>query len=228
MSIPSTHAEIEQIYLAAELSGSHSLCITACQPNEGVTSVASALVERYLLAGHKALLVDLNMFNPAFKELSLQARSDVSWVEHIESKRLFTGVSVPQDQSTQLAYKDPAVMGHAVKSWLTNFDRVIVDTSPLLQVNHRNIPAQSVASACDKTILVVKGGSTTSAEIEKALELLSSEKISLLGSVLNIKDQPSLGTEIIRQIGRVPFLSKSLRRAITKYISQSEFLSQSA
>lgn len=230
MSIPSTHAEIEQIYLAAELAGCKSLCITACQSDEGVTSVASALTERYLLAGHKALLVDLNMFNPAFKELNLASNtdSDTQWIEHVDSHQLFTGVAVPNDQSTQLAYKDPTFMSNAVSEWEGQFDRVIVDTSPLLQVNHRNIPAQSVASACDKTILVVKGGNTTSGQIEKAIELLSSGKIDLLGTVLNVKDQPPLSIEIVREINRIPFLPKKLRQKIKNYLYQNEFLSQSA
>ncbi|MEZ8823843.1 AAA family ATPase [Vibrio amylolyticus] len=228
MSIPSTHAEIEQIYLAAEMASCKSLCITACQSDEGVTSVATALTERYLLAGHKALLVDLNMFNPAFKELTIESNDDTQWIEHVDSHQLFTGVAIPGDQSTQLAYKDPTFMGHAVKKWESQFDRVIVDTSPLLQVNHRNIPAQSVASACDKTILVVKGGDTTSGQIEKAIELLNSQKIDLLGTVLNVKDQPTLSMEILREINRIPFLPKKIRQSIGRYLLRNEFLSQSA
>ena len=228
MTIPATHAEIEQIYLAAELAESKSLCITACQSLDGVTSVASALTERYLLAGHKALLVDLNLFNPAFKEMTLPHDDDTHLIEHMDSHRMFTGVVVPSDKSTQLAYKDPTFMKIAVKKWEDQYDRVIIDTSPILQVNRGNIPAQSVASACDNTILVVKGGTTTTGHVSKAIELLHSDKIHLLGTVLNVKDQPTLSLEIIRELRRVPFIPKRLRIKMEKWINQSEFLSQSA
>ncbi|WGV99057.1 chromosome partitioning protein ParA [Vibrio sp. YMD68] len=228
MAIPATHAEIEQIYLSAELSGCKSLCITACQSLDGVTSVASALTERYMLAGHNALLVDLNMFNPAFKELTISPEGNTQLIEHVDSHRLFTGVAIPSDQSTQLAYKDPTFMSHAVQKWQGQFDRVIIDTSPLLQINRGNIPAQSVASACDKTILVVKGGCTTSSHIKKAIELLSSDQIHLLGTILNVMDQPTLSAEMIRELRRIPFFPKKLKIKLELWLSRNEFLSLSA
>ncbi|USD39946.1 AAA family ATPase [Vibrio sp. SCSIO 43135] len=230
MTIPATHAEIEQIYLAAELAGCRSLCITACQSGDGVTSIASALTERYLLAGHNTLLVDLNMFNPAFRTLELSESDDQSqalWIEHKESHQLFTGVAIPNDRSTQLAYKDPALMAKAVTAWNQQYDRVIVDTSPLLQVNKGNIPAQSVASACEKTVLVVRGGVNTTSQLQAATELLNCGNIELLGSILNIKDQPSLSLEIIREIRRIP-LPQKLRQKVESWFSRNEFLSQSA
>ncbi|MGF1694173.1 chromosome partitioning protein ParA [Vibrio kyushuensis] len=228
MTIPATHAEIEQIYLSAELAECKSLCVTACQSLDGVTSVASALTERYLLAGHNALLVDLNMFNPAFKELTIATDDGTHLIEHVDSHRLFTGVVVPSDKSTQLAYKDPAFMSHAVKEWEDQYDRIIIDTSPLLQINRSNIPAQSIANACDKTILVVKGGVTSAGQIRKATELLKSGKIDLLGTVLNVKDQPPLSLEIIRELRRIPFIPKKWRRKIENWLNRNEFLSQSA
>ncbi|MBD1564391.1 chromosome partitioning protein ParA [Vibrio sp. S12_S33] len=231
MCIPATHAEIEQIYMAAELADCHSLCITACQTGEGVTSVASALAERYLLAGHQTLLVDLNLFNPAFRNLELTINSNQQqeyWIENKETHQLFTGLAIPNERATQLAYKDPNTMAKAVAGWMSKFDRVIVDTSPLLQVNKGNIPAQSVASACDKTILVVMGGATTSGQISTAMNLLQSEKIDFLGSVLNIKNQPPLSQELVRELDRIPFIPQSWRERINHWLLKNNFLSVSA
>ncbi|ENM5771840.1 AAA family ATPase [Vibrio mimicus] len=224
--IPATHAEIEQIYLAAELANCRSLCITSCQSGEGVTSIASALTERYLLAGHDALLVDLNMFKPAFKEVEmLNAPDGRQWVENRETHQLFTGLSVPRERSLQLSYKDPNTLSRAVQQWLSQYERIIIDTSPILNLNKNNIPAQSVASACDKTVLVVMSGTTTTQQVQKAIELLGSDQISLLGTILNARDQPPLRLELIREINRLSFIPKRWRERWIRSVLGSDLLS---
>lgn len=235
MNIPATHTEIEQIYLAAELAACKSLCITSCQPGDGVTSIATALTERYLLAGHKTLLVDLNVYNPSLEELQLIEPDDPlseskaeSLVSHCETGLVFTGITAPSTQTKRIAYRDPNHLSKVIHRWSSDYDRVVVDTSPLLQINGSNIPAQTVASSCDKTLLVVKGGATTNNQLQTALTLLQSGRVSLIGSILNLKDQPTLGQELIRQLKRIKFLPKSFKKKLEHQISACSFLSQSA
>ncbi|CAH0536159.1 AAA family ATPase [Vibrio marisflavi] len=232
MTIPSTHTEIEQIYLAAELSGCQSLCITSCQSGDGVTSIATALTERYLLAGHKTLLVDLNIYNPSLEDLPLQKSSgdtnSTKWVSHAKTGLVFTGVTAPTTQSKTIAYRDPSHLSKVIRRWNEEYERVIVDTSPLLQINSRNIPAQTVASSCDKTLLVVKGGVTTNNQLQTAITLLQSGRVSLIGSILNLQDQPTLGQELVRQLKRISFLPKRYKKKLEHQILASSFLSQSA
>ncbi|MDC5806772.1 chromosome partitioning protein ParA [Vibrio europaeus] len=231
MIIPATHTEIEQIYLAAEMSESRSLCITACQSGDGVTSVVAALAERYLLAGHRTLIVDLNTFHPAFECIDIAPSDDDNvglLVEHASTHQMFTGLTVPKNQSALLAYKDPAQLQNAVTQWLTQYDRVICDTSPLLHINRGNIPAQVVASACDQTALVIMGGKTSSGQLEKAMQLINNPSISLLGSVLNLKQQATLAQEMVRELNRLRFIPRSWRDKWASKILTNEFLAQSA
>ncbi|QJY36292.1 chromosome partitioning protein ParA [Vibrio europaeus] len=231
MIIPATHTEVEQIYLAAEMSESRSLCITACQSGDGVTSVVAALAERYLLAGHRTLIVDLNTFHPAFECIDIAPSDDDNvglLVEHASTHQMFTGLTVPKNQSALLAYKDPAQLQNAVTQWLTQYDRVICDTSPLLHINRGNIPAQVVASACDQTALVIMGGKTSSGQLEKAMQLINNPSISLLGSVLNLKQQATLAQEMVRELNRLKFVPKSWRDKWASKILTNEFLAQSA
>ncbi|OAJ96294.1 P-loop NTPase family protein [Vibrio bivalvicida] len=231
MIIPATHTEIEQIYLAAEISGSRSLCITACQSGDGVTSIVAALAERYLLAGHRTLVVDLNTFHPSFECIDITPSNDNALgllVEHASTHQLFTGLTVPNNQAALLAFKDPAQLQHSVAQWLTQYDRVICDTSPLLHINRGNIPAQVVANACDQTALVVMGGKTSSGQLEKAMQLINSPSISLLGSVLNLKHQATLAQEIVREMNRLKFIPKTWRDKWANKILTNEFLAQSA
>lgn len=231
MIIPATHSEIEQIYLAAEMSDAKSLCITACQSGEGVTSVVAALAERYLLAGHSTLVVDLNTFNPAFESIDITPSSKESvglLIEHSSTHQMFTGLTVPNNQSALLAYKDPTQLKNALQTWLSQYDRVICDTSPLLQINRGNVSAQVVASVCDKTALVVMGGKTSSGQLQKAMTLLDSPSTSVLGSVLNLKHQATLGQEIVREINRFSFIPQRWRDNWARKILTNEFLAHCA
>lgn len=236
--ITATHSEVEQLYLAAELNHHRSICITACHSGDGVTSVATALAERYMLAGHSTLYVDLNVFNSAFSEMELiseqvqpkdkltlsQNERNIQWIEHSESHRIFTGVSAPKTASGQLAYRDPSSFRKVVSKWLEEYDRVIIDTSPLLKINRNNIPAQSVASSCDSTLLVIAFAETTSHNLEQAKQMLSASSIELSGSVVNMKHTPSFSQELIRQINKLRFIPNFIREKYKNKIRNSEFL----
>ncbi|WP_394125525.1 chromosome partitioning protein ParA [Vibrio hepatarius] len=232
MIIPATHSEIEQIYLAAEMRGCRSLCVTACQSGDGVTSIVTALAERYLFAGLKTLVVDLNTYHPAFEGVdfsqTLSEQQIGSLISHSDTHQLFTGLTIPTTQAALLEYKDPSCLTRTVDKWLNHFDRVVFDTSPLLHVNRGNIPAQVVASACDQTALVVLGGKTSSSQLRRAMSLLDSDSVELLGTVLNMRDQPTLGQEIVREIDRFKFLPQKWRAYLAQKILSNEFLAQSA
>lgn len=225
MTISAIQAEVEQLYLASELNGQKSICVTACHSGDGVTSIATALAERFLLAGHSTLYVDLNLYNPAFKDLNmLEDNQQGQLIEHVESHRTFIGVPAPQIASTQLAYKDPTTLQKVVNKWLDKYDRVIIDTSPLLNINKGNIPAQSVASACDSTLMVVAYGETSSHHLEQAKKLLDAQSINLMGCVMNMKHTPSFANELIRQVNKLKLLPRSLQEKIKNSISRNEFL----
>ncbi|WP_299692553.1 chromosome partitioning protein ParA [uncultured Vibrio sp.] len=225
MTISATHAEIEQLYLASELNAHNSICVTACHSGDGVTSIAAALAERFLLAGHSTLYVDLNLLNPAFKDLNMREDNQQGQlIEHVESQRLFMGVTAPQLASTKLAYKDPTTLKKVVNLWLEKYDRVVIDTSPLLNINKGNIPTQSVASACDSTLMVIAYGETSTHHLQQAKKLLEAPGINLVGSVMNMKQAPSFAQELVRQLNRMTFIPTRLRDNLTNKLSQNEFL----
>ena len=227
--IPATHCEIEQIYLAAEMSGGRSFCITACQSGDGVTSIVTALAERYLLAGHKTLIIDFNTFKPAFKDIDMPVQSELNMlIKHSITHQLFTGLTVPNHPAAQLAYKDPSQLNRAIEQWLADYDRIICDTSPLLQINKGNIPAQVVANACDHTALVVMAGKTSTSQVNKAMQLLQNPRIALLGSVLNLKNQASLAQEMVRELNRLQFLPQGWRDKWAQNILHNPLLTQIA
>ncbi|MCG9656391.1 CpsD/CapB family tyrosine-protein kinase [Vibrio mediterranei] len=235
MSIPATHAEIEELYLNAELKQCRSISITACNSQEGTSSVAQALTERYLLAGHKTLLVDLNLYHPSLMSIELPdvpplsselAPQSSHWVQDKHSPKVFLGVSAPSDPRTRLLYKDPTNLRQQVAEWLTQYDRVVIDTSPILNVNQNNIPAHCVANACDGTYLVVLSGATLTNQVADAVQALQEgTHTHLLGTVLNYRDQPSLANEICREIDRLGWLPAQITSWAKQKVIANRFLS---
>lgn len=226
MTIPATHAEIEQIFIEAELANCQSLCITSTQSGEGVTSLAIALTERYLLAGYRTLIVDLNVHKPSFNILDIPSlEKNEFWLEHANSTQCFTGVPSPINSQEQLDYKRPGYLKRNIDVWRKEFDRIVIDTSPLLNVNKGNIPAQIVATACDHTILTVLAGVTNKHDIAQAIKMLGSNQIQLLGTVLNTKEQPSLIFELCREVNRLVLLPEKWRTVIKNKIRNNHFLS---
>ncbi len=223
MTIPATHAEVEQIYQTAELNDCRSLCLMSCQSGEGVTALTMALCERYLLAGYRTALVDLNLFHPSFLPASV-SENQTDWLQHTQSLRCFTGISLPTETVNQLVYKRPDFLKQAMGTWLSQYERVVVDTSPLLNINRHNIPAQSIAGICDGAILVVLAGNTTSVRIQTAMDLLKQGNIELLGTVLNCRDKPTLVSEICREINRIPLLPLKWKQRLKERIINNEYL----
>ena len=225
MTIPATHAEIEQIYLQSELKGYKSICVVACQSEDGVTSVASALAERLILAGHRTLYVDLNLFKPAYSTVhafDVNSEEVGQLISRQEDNQTLVGLTAPELASTQLAYRDPTMLRKAVDSWLKQYDRVVIDTSPLLNINRSNIPAQVVAGVCNACVLVACYGSTSTSQIDQAKALLETSNANLLGAVLNMKHNADLKDELLHRIKKLRFLPEKLKDKISEQIKNSE------
>ena len=246
MNIPYQNMEIEQIYTQL-LSNPHtSLAVCAAEQGEGVTSLAFALAQRNLLAGHATLLVDLNLYRPAIKSLlpiestplldnqnsdstSLQPRNATHIVDLLSTPQLvssadssivLTGIVAPTKRDHIMKIRQPGVLEQCINEWLTQYDTVIIDTSPLNRVNAQNIPPERVAAACDGAILVVLAGQTSEAAINNAVTKLNNANAQLLGSVLNDRDNPTLKAELLREVERLEprlsWLSRPLKRVLNK------------
>ncbi|EDP60101.1 AAA family ATPase [Vibrio sp. AND4] len=225
MTIPATHAEIEQIYLQSELKGYKSICVLACQSEDGLTSIASAIAERLILAGHRTLYVDLNLFKPAYSTVHAfneDSEEVGQLIAHKEDHQILVGLTAPVLARTQLTYRDPAMLRRVVDTWLEQYDRVVIDTSPILSINRSNIPAQVVAGVCNACVLVACYGSTTTKQITQAKALLDTSNANLLGAVLNMKHHVSLKDELIIRINKLSFISETLKAKISQQIRSSE------
>lgn len=225
MSIPALHSETEQLFIMAETANCKTLCVTACHAKAGVTSLAMAIAERYLLAGYKTLLLDLNLHRPSFEPVDEHSVSgDITLISNKDSKRCFQGLCCNLDTASLLEMRKGVFLNQQLDIWLKDYQRIVVDTSPLLQQNRGNIPANLVAAACDNTLLSVLAGKTTKSEVNKALQLLNLESINILGTVLNQRSQPTLSQEIQREINRFSWLPNRWLNWLKSSVKNNAFI----
>jgi len=237
-NIPYQNMEIEQIYTQIMSEQGKAIAICSANSGEGVTSLAFALAQRNLLAGHSTLLVDLNLYRPAVHRqleiiepicshtnpISSAVLATPQLVSVSDHNLTVTGIHAPNQREDIIRLRQPGVLEQCINEWLKEFDSVLIDTSPLNRVNAQNIPAQRVASACHGAVLVVLAGKTSEVMISNAVDKLKTSNVNLLGSVFNDRDNPSLKNELLREAQRIGNKCTWLSRCIKKFINNNHLL----
>ncbi len=233
MQIPPQSMEIEKIYSQQQRENSRSIAVCSANEGEGVTSVALALAQRNLLAGHSTLVVDLNLYRPALNTL-LRLDEPAMETGVIDTPRIVTvqehpialiGITAPSHRDLVMKLRKPGMLEALIIEWQKSFDIIIFDTSPVNSVNANNIPAERVAEACDGCLVVVLAGSTTESMVSTAIEKLKCTNATLLGCVLNDRNNPSLKSELLRETRRLESICSGLAKRIGNWIRNSHLLS---
>lgn len=238
INIPYQNMEIEKIYTQIFSEQGRAIAICSANSGEGVTSLAFALAQRNLLAGHSTLLVDLNLYRPALQEqLSINEASSnlpctlsqailaIPQLVSVSNNNLtITGISAPSKRENIIKLRQPGVLKQCIGEWLKEYDCVLIDTSPLNRVNAQNIPAEQVAAACDGAILSVLTGQTSEVMISNAVNKLNTSKANILGCVFNDRDNPSLKNELLREVQRFGKICPWLSRKLTAFIHNNHLL----
>jgi len=232
MHIPSQHIEIERIYSQVLGEGKRSIAISSANSGEGVSSIAQALVQRNLLAGHSTLLVDLNLHHPSLNSL-LKLDEPEQEPDLLDKPQLvtaqqsiaLTGITPPTQRSLVMKLRKPGVLEQCIAEWQQTFDAVIFDTSPINRTNANNIPPERVAAACDGSLLVVLAGSTTEAMVSTAVNKLSAAGAQLLACIYNDRDNPSLKSELLRELHRLEPHFNNISHRLKNWVQQNRLLS---
>jgi protein-tyrosine kinase len=210
MPVPEHYLELETVYAATLARGFRSLAVAAANRSEGVTSTVSALAHRNLYAGRSTLIVDFNLLSPAvYSSYGLPLLPpepgrfpSPQLVEHRRSDAPLAVITPRPEKPALLQLREPGRIEAMIEEWKGNFDTVLFDTSAINVINGASLPGERVAAACDATLLVVLSGKTTATAVEQAKRKLTNAGATLVGGVLNDRDDPPLSTELLRETRR--------------------------
>lgn len=223
----SQYVEIEQIYAQTLGNGYRSLSIVSPGVGSGCTSIACALAFRHAAVGQSVLLVDANLRSPTIDQRFSLKRS--RWPNNVATLESHLQQVAPAIYALT-ANLDGAVeiKANEYLNALNNhfkdkFDVIIFDTSPLNVVNRNNVPAETVAAQTEATLLIVKGGETTEADLRQAHAKLL-DKVNLVGAVINDQNNPRLADELVREADRLSKRLPSVANKLKALIAQNNFL----
>lgn len=144
---------------------SQAILITSAVPGDGKTRMAVSLAGALAQSGARVLLVDADLLCPSLhrlfgKELSgglAEALASGKPVEAQMQSARFSILCAGDAGENSTALLASARMDELVAEWRSRYDFVLLDSAPVLAVPD----AASLAGLCDRTLLVVRYGSTT-------------------------------------------------------------------
>jgi polysaccharide biosynthesis transport protein len=184
-------------------SGEHGespkvLVVTSAGPAEGKSTVVSNLAIAVAEVGQRVLLIDADMRRPRLHEIFgldnkrglsslLRERTVLNGdrslgglIRETEIPGLSILTSGPETSAaTNLIYSSH--MSEVVKYARDEFDTVLIDTPPMLQISDARI----LGRLADKVILVVRAGQTTRDSAIAARQRFSEDGTGVLGTILN-------------------------------------------
>ena len=164
------------------------IMITSPAENEGKTSLALSLARTYALSGRKTLLIDADLRRPGVHEaLGLQPEFGlIDYLRHPNDPEIAQAFYT-QDPDVPVETPLSLVLGSVgadrptdqlissvtfeliLQDVRRSFDRIIVDTSPLVPV----VDTRTIAHTADALVLVARNRQTRRADIRGAVQILA-------------------------------------------------------
>jgi Mrp family chromosome partitioning ATPase len=228
--LPVQRPELDAIYRQTVGKRARTVCVTAANPGEGVSTLALALARRGAAAGLRALLIDANLPRPSTSSGLALRPARWSPAEHsaagqvAQAKALDLAVLPAPVAADPLAFRDPDQWRRMFEVDLADYQLIVVDTSPVNSLDDRAIPAEPVAAACAATVLAVLTGVTSERSVQAAVERLRTAGATLCGAVFNDRYNPSLADELSRRLDHLAGIAPRLTRWLRRRLAGSSIL----
>lgn len=179
-----------------------TLLVTSAGPSEGKTTVASCIAVAMAHAGHRVVLLDCDMRRPRVHRVfgyvndtgvttalvGAGSLDDIIHTTVVPNMSVICTGPIPPNPS-ELLHSD--AFARLLADLKTRFDRIIIDSPPIVPVTDAAILATQV----DGTILVVRAFQTSRDLVRRAKRTLNDVSAHIVGSVLNAVqlDRPEYG-----------------------------------
>lgn len=184
------------ILLSSVDSEPKALLIASSTAEEGKSTVAANLAISFAQRDEKVLLVDTDLRRgTTHLKFGLSNRSGLSSVLARESAADAYEKPIPDLPGLTVLSRGPVppnpgemlasqAMAAILRQWHSQYDRIILDSSPVLAVSD----ALSIAQQADGVLILVRAGLTRKRAVQKTRELLHRANARVIGIVVNDAD----------------------------------------
>lgn len=185
------------LFFAPETENLRLLLVTSAGPGDGKTTTASNLALVIAQSGKRVLLIDSDFRRPRVHKIygldpaigfstilqnkcSLEeaVQKSVHDLEIIENLDILPAGPTPPNPTELL---ESPLLPQLLADWKMKYDRVIIDTPPVLFVSDTSI----LSTLSDGVILVVRSAKRTRAHAMRALKQIEKVKGRVIGGILN-------------------------------------------
>ncbi len=169
---------------------------TSSLPNEGKTFTSVNYAVSLAQQGLRTLLVDADLRKPSVSEFFLGNGAHLSGItDYFLGRKAFDDLCIQQKDVPHLSWMPVGTLvpnpselltqsdfRRFLQEGLTRFDRIVIDTAPVLPVSDTLLLAGKVQTV----VLIVQGNKTSYKAVERGLQLLRGAGAPISGIVLNL------------------------------------------
>jgi succinoglycan biosynthesis transport protein ExoP len=176
------------------------IMVTSCRPSDGKTTISSLLSASYADSGQKTLLIDGDLRRGRIHRLLENEQNgglasflsgEASHISNIIIKSPIANCDVlarGKQSTNKFEALSSDIFCKVMLDLRTRYDRIIIDTPPLLGL----ADALMISGSVDGVLLVIRADQTTQRDIRSALEVVEGTHRPLYGFVLNGVDLTKL------------------------------------
>ena len=178
---------------------SQVVMVTSARPSEGKTTLAANLAWAFHSMGESVLLVDCDLRRGRVAKIA-QVPNDVGLSRLMMDEALASQAIIhTRENALDVIPRGPIVTGvtellcterfeELVQDWRSKYDRVILDTPPVLGLSETN----TLQRVADGVVLVIRAHKTLTKDVADAVDTLKRTSAHLFGLVLNAVDLSKL------------------------------------
>lgn len=232
VNFPIEYAEVDQLYRQTIGQGLGVITLSSIEAGEGSTLISKTLAERAAFTAQKTLLIDLNIAHSTLHSSYRLEQTDWHPAQTEKLPIQPTGIEnlsllcAPKQSSCRWEFRDMASILACINDLRIQYEVIIIDTSPLCRRNQGNVPAETLCTCADGTVLCILTGRTSETTIRDGYELLQSVNANIHGAVLNDRFAPNLVSELIRETYRFEKYFPKVMNGLRKFFRNSTLLNQ--
>jgi len=170
---------------AARTADVHTIVLTSVTAGAGTTSIVESLGSTLAKLGRKTLTIDASGATPPVAYITLNidqsAHHGMGGVPAVRSDADVWSTAVLAQPFSAKVTPLTNFMDQAFKDLTTDYDVVLIDTTPILI----SAETEYLARFADVTILIAEAGATTKAQLIRASRLLEKLQIPGVAAILN-------------------------------------------